>query len=78
MILQKDIYKIINKTLPDEIYFLAGQSSVGVSFQKPVITYLSNNIPLFYILEYCRLFNKKLKFIILHHQNVLEIIIKFL
>ena len=58
---KKDIYKIINKTLPDEIYFLAGQSSVGVSFQKPVITYLSNNIPLFYILEYCRLFNKKIK-----------------
>ena len=31
----KDVNDVINKTNPDEIYNLSGQSSVGLSFKKP-------------------------------------------
>ena len=57
---KKNISKLISKITPNEIYFLAGQSSVSLSFQKPVSTYKSNNIILFYILEYCRNSKKKI------------------
>ena len=60
--LKKDqINQIISKTLPDEIYYLAGQSSVGLSFTNPIETYESNNLSLFYILDYCRKYKKKIK-----------------
>lgn len=60
--LKKDqIDQIISKTSPDEIYYLAGQSSVGLSFKDPIETYVSNNLSLFYILDYCRKYKKKTK-----------------
>ena len=37
-ILNDDFQKLLNlisESLPDEIYYLAGQSSVGLSFQEP-------------------------------------------
>ena len=58
---KKEIFDIIKKISPNEIYYLAGQSSVGLSFKKPIETYKSNNLCLFYILEYCRIFKKKIK-----------------
>ena len=58
---KNNINNIINKISPDEIYYLAGQSSVGISFIKPIETYKSNNLCLFYILEYCRINRKKIK-----------------
>jgi len=44
----------INKIKPDEIYYFAGQSSVGKSFIMPMITYSSNITLLFLILENLR------------------------
>lgn len=41
----------IKKTKPDEIYFLAGQSSVGLSFEQPVETIQSFAIGILNILE---------------------------
>jgi GDPmannose 4,6-dehydratase len=58
---KNEIYQFIKKISPNEIYYLAGQSSVNISFNKPVETYVSNNLTLFYILEFCRFFNKKIK-----------------
>ena len=74
---KKKLYSIILKIKPSEIYYLAGQSSVERSFTNPLDTYASNNLTLFYILEFCRKFNKKIKYIILLLQNVLEIIRNF-
>src|SRR5450759_1193565 len=34
----RSVLQVIRKTVPDEIYNLAGQSSVGLSFQQPVET----------------------------------------
>lgn len=34
----RSVLQVINKTQPDEIYNLAGQSSVGLSFEQPVET----------------------------------------
>jgi len=51
-------YKIIFKQLkikrPDEIYYFAGQSSVGLSYNLPLETYSSNISLLFRLLEYLR------------------------
>ena len=58
---KKKLYSIILKVKPLEIYYLAGQSSVERSFSNPLDTYTSNNLTLFYILEFCRKFNKKIK-----------------
>ena len=59
---QKKIDKVIKKLNPEEIYYLAGQSSVGNSFIDPIETYLSNNSALFFILESILESDKKIKF----------------
>ena len=51
---QNKIDKLISSINPTEIYYLAGQSSVSLSFKKPVETYISNNLNLFYLLEFLR------------------------
>ena len=58
---KKKINKLISAISPKQIYYLAGQSSVEKSFIDPLDTYISNNLTLFYILEFCRKFNKKIK-----------------
>ena len=58
---KNNIFKLIKKISPNEIYYLAGQSSVGLSFKKPIETYKSNNLCLFYIIEFCRVYKKKIK-----------------
>ena len=55
------ILKSIKKNIPNEIYFLAGQSSVKKSFNEPINTYYSNINILFSILEYCRQNNNHIK-----------------
>ena len=59
-ITKKKIFNLIKKISPSQIYYLAGQSSVGESFRDPITTYKSNNIALFYILEGIRKFNKNI------------------
>ena len=58
---KNEIKNIIVSVSPKEIYYLAGQSSVGISFKQPFQTYKSNNLGLFHILEHCRIYNKKIK-----------------
>jgi GDPmannose 4,6-dehydratase len=58
----KDVFDVIKKTKPDEIYNLSGQSSVGLSFEKPKETFESIVLGNFYILEAIRDINPKIKF----------------
>ena len=63
-ILDDDFQKLLNlisKSLPDEIYYLAGQSSVGLSFQEPKETIDSNVLGILNVLEVCRLIDKEIR-----------------
>lgn len=57
-----NLIKIINKYSPDEIYNLAAQSSVGLSFQQPIGTINYNVISVLNLLELIKNSNKKIKF----------------
>jgi GDPmannose 4,6-dehydratase len=48
----------LRKSQPDEVYYLAGQSSVGLSFEQPAETIQSIAIGTLNMLEACRLLNK--------------------
>jgi len=48
------ILEFIKRKKPKDIYYLAGQTSVGRSFQEPFVTYVSNISTIFSILDYCR------------------------
>lgn len=52
----------IAKIVPDEIYNLAGQSSVGLSFEQPVESFESITLGTLNILESIRFIGKKTKF----------------
>ena len=56
------ILKILSLVKPDEIYNLAGQSSVALSFLKPKETYESIFLTSQNLLEAIRIFNKNIKF----------------
>jgi len=51
----------VKKSNPDEIYYLAGQSSVGISFVEPAETIKSILIATLNFLEVIRTFDKKIK-----------------
>tara|TARA_B110000503_G_scaffold142387_1_gene239004 strand:+ start:742 stop:1779 length:1038 start_codon:yes stop_codon:yes gene_type:complete len=53
---------LIDKIEPDEIYNLAAQSFVGVSFEQPITTANITGLGPVHILEAIRLVNKKIKF----------------
>jgi len=53
--------RLIHKILPDEIYNLAAQSHVAVSFEMPAYTSEVNAIGILNILEICRAIKKKIK-----------------
>lgn len=57
-----DIINIINKYQPKEIYNLASQSSVGMSFNNPIETLEFNILSTAKILEAIKLLNKNIKF----------------
>ena len=50
----KEVFAIINKYQPTEIYNLSGQTSLGLSFEKPTETYESISTGTFNILESIR------------------------
>jgi GDPmannose 4,6-dehydratase len=50
---------IIIALRPDEIYYLAGQSSVAESFSEPVETFTSHAVGILYVLEALRLLKHK-------------------
>ena len=53
---------LIEKTKPDEIYNLAAQSFVGVSFEQPVTTMQITGLGPLHLLEAIRFVNPKIKF----------------
>ncbi len=53
---------LLQKIAPDEIYNLAAQSMVGVSFVQPVTTAQITGLGVLYLLEAIRLVNPKIKF----------------
>lgn len=59
---QSNIKRTIEKIQPDEIYNLAAQSFVGVSFEQPVYTAMCDGMGVLYILEAIREVNPKIKF----------------
>lgn len=54
--------RLIDKTQPDEIYNLAAQSFVGVSFDQPISTAQTTGIGALHLLEAIRIINSKIKF----------------
>lgn len=53
----RSVFVALNKAQPREIYYLAGQSSVGLSFEQPAETIQSFVLGTLNILEACRLLN---------------------
>jgi GDPmannose 4,6-dehydratase len=58
----RSAFQVISRTLPDEIYNLSGQSSVGLSFQQPVETLESITVGTLNILECIRLLGRPIRF----------------
>ena len=56
------VIKLISKYQPDEIYNLAAQSSVSLSFLQPIGTFQFNTISVFNILEAIKMVNGKIKY----------------
>ncbi len=56
------VIKIIKQYQPDEIYNLAAQSSVSLSFKQPIGTFSFNTISVFNLLEAVKMINSKIKF----------------
>lgn len=54
----RGVLATLNKSRPDEIYFLAGQSSVGLSFEQPAETLQSITIGTLNILEASRMLDE--------------------
>jgi GDPmannose 4,6-dehydratase len=50
----RSVFQVLKKAQPDEIYNLAGQSSVGLSFEQPVETLESNALGVLNLLEAIR------------------------
>ncbi len=58
----RSVLQVISKIRPDEIYNLAGQSSVGLSFQQPVETLESISVGTLNLLEAIRFIGLPIKF----------------
>lgn len=57
----RSVFVAIKQCSPDEVYFLAGQSSVGLSFEQPAETIQSVVIGTLNMLEACRMYNKEIR-----------------
>lgn len=57
----RSVLQVVSRFLPDEIYNLAGQTSVGLSFNQPVETMESISIGTLNLLEVVRFVNKKIR-----------------
>ncbi|MDH6076673.1 GDP-mannose 4,6-dehydratase [Chrysosporum ovalisporum FSS-45] len=57
----RSVLQVITKVNPDEIYNLAGQTSVGLSFEQPVETLESITMGTLNLLEAVRFLNKPIK-----------------
>lgn len=59
---QPNSIRLVNSVQPDEIYNLAAQSFVGVSFEQPVTTSQITGIGALHLLEAVRIVNPKIRF----------------
>jgi len=57
----RSVLRVLDKVLPDEVYNLAGQSSVGLSFEMPVETFESVSVAVLNLLEAIRFLNKPIR-----------------
>lgn len=55
------VCNVLRKIVPDEIYFLTGQSSVGLSFEQPAETIQSITMGTLNVLEACRLMKNEIR-----------------
>ena len=58
----RSAFTAIKTSQPDEVYFLAGQSSVALSFEQPAETIQSVVIGTLNMLEACRMMDKDVRF----------------
>jgi GDPmannose 4,6-dehydratase len=58
----RGLWQVMVKTQPDEIYNLAGQSSVSLSFEQPVETFESVAVAGFQLLELLRLLGRPVRY----------------
>jgi len=58
----RSVLQVMSKTVPDEVYNLAGQSSVGLSFEQPVETLESHAIGTLNLLETIRFLGSPIRF----------------
>jgi len=58
----RSVLTALTRSEPDEIYYLAGQSSVGLSFEQPAETLESITLGTLNMLEAIRFINKPIKF----------------
>ena len=56
------VFRIISLYKPNEVYNLAAQSSVGLSFNQPISTFHFNTISVFNLLESIKIINSDIKF----------------
>lgn len=59
---QANSIRIVSEIMPDEIYNLAAQSFVGVSFEQPLATAHITGLGCVHLLEAIRIINPKIKF----------------
>jgi GDPmannose 4,6-dehydratase len=59
---QSSNIRLLDKIQPDEIYNLAAQSFVGVSFEQPIATAQTTGIGALHLLEAIRIVNPKIRF----------------
>ncbi|MDS3859241.1 GDP-mannose 4,6-dehydratase [Thermosynechococcaceae cyanobacterium BACA0444] len=57
----RSVLQVLSRVQPDEIYNLAGQTSVGLSFEQPVETMESISLGTLNLLEAIRFFNPEIK-----------------
>jgi GDPmannose 4,6-dehydratase len=57
----RSVFMAVKHSMPNEVYYLAGQSSVGLSFEQPAETIQSVVIGTLNMLEACRMFDKKIR-----------------
>jgi len=65
----RSVLTVLTKCMPDEVYFLAGQSSVGLSFEQPVETLESITVGTLNMLEAIRFLGGKIR---LYHASSSE------
>jgi GDPmannose 4,6-dehydratase len=58
----RSVIQVIERTAPDHVYNLGGQSSVGLSFEQPIETYESIVVATLNILESIRFLKRSIRF----------------